>query len=142
MSGTEPGHDELVDLVRQALVDGEVEFTQRGDVFDVVLPGHGEAFRDRKKIDYFQDYLRDLSKKIAKMHADGVSAEEAAKRIDMTNHAAHFPSITGPGVHPHAVERAYAKAKEINPNPGGIRTAEERAILFGQTAASVQSSTR
>jgi glyoxylase-like metal-dependent hydrolase (beta-lactamase superfamily II) len=76
--------------------------------FDVVLPGHGEAFRDRKKIDYFQDYLRDLSKKIAKMHADGVSAEEAAKRIDMTNHAAHFPSITGPGVHPHAVERAYA----------------------------------
>jgi GST-like protein len=37
-----------------------------------------------------------------------------------------------------AVERAYAKAKEINPNLGGIRTAEERAILFGQTAASVQ----
>jgi GSH-dependent disulfide-bond oxidoreductase len=36
-----------------------------------------------------------------------------------------------------AVERAYAKAKEINPNMGGIRTAEERAILFGQTAASV-----
>ena len=36
-----------------------------------------------------------------------------------------------------AVERAYAKAKEVNPNMGGIRTAEERAILFGQTAASV-----
>ena len=36
-----------------------------------------------------------------------------------------------------AVVRAYEKAKEINPNPGGIRTAEERAILFGQTAASV-----
>jgi GST-like protein len=36
-----------------------------------------------------------------------------------------------------AVVRAYAKAKEINPNQGGIRTAEERAILFGQTAASV-----
>ncbi len=36
-----------------------------------------------------------------------------------------------------AVERAYAKAKEINPSQGGIRTAEERAILFGQTAASV-----
>jgi GST-like protein len=37
-----------------------------------------------------------------------------------------------------AVVRAYDKAKEINPNPGGIRTAEERAILFGQTAASVE----
>jgi GST-like protein len=36
-----------------------------------------------------------------------------------------------------AVVRAYEKAKEINPNLGGIRTAEERAILFGQTAASV-----
>jgi GSH-dependent disulfide-bond oxidoreductase len=37
-----------------------------------------------------------------------------------------------------AVVRAYEKAKEVNPNLGGIRTAEERAILFGQTAASVQ----
>src|SRR5262249_8027393 len=37
-----------------------------------------------------------------------------------------------------AVERSYAKAKEVNPNLGGIRTAEERAILFGQTAASVE----
>jgi GSH-dependent disulfide-bond oxidoreductase len=36
-----------------------------------------------------------------------------------------------------AVVRSYEKAKEINPNLGGIRTAEERAILFGQTAASV-----
>jgi GST-like protein len=41
-----------------------------------------------------------------------------------------------------AVERAYAKAKEINPNAGGIRTAEERAILFGQTAASVAAAAR
>ena len=37
-----------------------------------------------------------------------------------------------------AVERAYEKAKAVNPNLGGIRTAEERAILFGQTAASVE----
>jgi len=37
-----------------------------------------------------------------------------------------------------AVKRAYAKAKEVNPNPGGIRTAEERAILFGQTAQSIE----
>ncbi len=76
--------------------------------FEVVLPGHGQAFREREKIDWFQSYLRDLSPKIAKMHADGVSAADAAKQIDMTSHAAHFPTITGPGVHPHAVERAYA----------------------------------
>src|SRR5262249_3238097 len=41
-----------------------------------------------------------------------------------------------------AVERAAAKGKEINPNGGGIRTAEERAILFGQTAASVAAAAR
>jgi GST-like protein len=37
-----------------------------------------------------------------------------------------------------AVERAYKMAKEVNPNLGGVRTAEERAILFGQTATSVE----
>ena len=37
-----------------------------------------------------------------------------------------------------AVKRAYAKAKEVNPNAGGISTAEQRAILFGQTAQSVE----
>ncbi len=41
-----------------------------------------------------------------------------------------------------AVVRAYEKAKAINPNPPGIRTAEERAILFGQTAASVNAAVR
>ena len=41
-----------------------------------------------------------------------------------------------------AVKRAYDKAKEINPNPPGVRTAEQRAILFGQTAASVANATR
>ncbi|HML08874.1 MAG TPA: glutathione S-transferase N-terminal domain-containing protein [Xanthobacteraceae bacterium] len=37
-----------------------------------------------------------------------------------------------------AVKRAYAKAKEINPDRSTERSAEERAILFGQTAASVE----
>jgi hypothetical protein len=35
------------------------------------------------------------------------------------------------------VVRAYAHVPKINPSQGGIRTPEERAILFGQTAASV-----
>jgi len=37
-----------------------------------------------------------------------------------------------------ATERAYAIADEINPDQGGIRTDEERKILFGQTAAVVR----
>ena len=35
-----------------------------------------------------------------------------------------------------ATERAYARGAEVNPNPPGIRSEEERKILFGQTAAS------
>ena len=41
-----------------------------------------------------------------------------------------------------AVARAYALVKDINPAQGAIRTAEERAILFGQTAASVKAAVR
>jgi GST-like protein len=39
-----------------------------------------------------------------------------------------------------ATKRAWAKAKEVNPNFGqpAIRTDEERKILFGQTAAVVK----
>ena len=39
-----------------------------------------------------------------------------------------------------ATQRAYAKAKEVNPNYGqpAIRTEEERKLLFGQTAAVVK----
>jgi len=36
-----------------------------------------------------------------------------------------------------AVKKAYEWVPKINPGQGGIRTPEERAILFGQTAASV-----
>jgi GSH-dependent disulfide-bond oxidoreductase len=41
-----------------------------------------------------------------------------------------------------AVVKAYEWTPKINPSGGGIRTAEERAILFGQTAASVQASVK
>jgi GST-like protein len=37
-----------------------------------------------------------------------------------------------------ATERAYARAQEINPKPGGIRTEEERRILFGQDKSVVK----
>jgi GST-like protein len=37
-----------------------------------------------------------------------------------------------------ATERAYAKAKEVNPSPSAIRTEEERKILFGQDKSVVK----
>jgi len=37
-----------------------------------------------------------------------------------------------------ATQRAYARAKEVNPSQGGIRTEEERRILFGQDRSVVK----
>ncbi|MBN8920609.1 MAG: glutathione S-transferase N-terminal domain-containing protein [Rhizobiales bacterium] len=36
-----------------------------------------------------------------------------------------------------ATKKAYEIVKSVNPNAGGIRTEEEKRILFGQTAASI-----
>ena len=74
--------------------------------FDTVLPGHGDAFTDKSKIDYFQAYLRDVWSEVSRLKKQGVSAEEAAKRADLTKHKDHLP-IQGPGVPPLAATRIY-----------------------------------
>jgi len=74
--------------------------------FDTVLPGHGDAFTDKTKIDYFQAYLRDVWSEVSRLKKEGASAEEAAKRADLTKHKDHFP-IQGPGVPPIAATRIY-----------------------------------
>jgi cyclase len=76
--------------------------------FDVVLPGHGQAFRDKERIGYFQEYLKDFWAQAEQLHRAGISAAEAAKRIDMRRHAAHFPDIKDVGVFPPGVVRVYA----------------------------------
>jgi len=75
--------------------------------FDTVLPGHGEAFTDKAKIGYFQDYMRDVWTEVSRLKQQGVSAEDAAKRADLTKHSAHLP-INGPGVPLLGVQRIYA----------------------------------
>jgi cyclase len=75
--------------------------------FDTVLPGHGEAFTDKAKIDYFQAYLRDVWSEVSRLRQQGVSAEEASKRADLTKHKTHLP-IQGPGVPLIGVQRIYA----------------------------------
>ena len=74
--------------------------------FDTVLPGHGDAFTDKTKVDYFQAYLRDVWSEVSRLKKEGASAEEAAKRADLTKHKDHFP-IQGPGVPPIAATRIY-----------------------------------
>jgi len=75
--------------------------------FTTVLPGHGEAFTDKAKIDYFQAYMRDVWTEVSRLKQQGVSAEEASKRADLTRHRDHFPGITAPGVPLIGVQRIY-----------------------------------
>jgi len=75
--------------------------------FDTVMPGHGEAFTDKAKIDYFQAYMRDVWTEVSRLKKQGVSAEEAATRADLTKHKGQLP-IQGPGVPLIAAQRIYA----------------------------------
>ena len=54
--------------------------------FDIFVPGHGPPVSDLSRIDLVADFYRDLWEKTAEMHAAGVSAQEASKTLDLTNH--------------------------------------------------------
>jgi cyclase len=85
--------------------------------FDRVLPGHGEAFMGKEKITAFQAYLRDIWAQVGGLKRQGLPAEEAAKRVDMTAHKAQFPNIQGPGADVRWVARIY----EVMDMPGRSR---------------------
>ncbi|HEX6176710.1 MAG TPA: MBL fold metallo-hydrolase [Thermoanaerobaculia bacterium] len=73
--------------------------------FDTVIPGHGEAFTDKAKIDYFATYLRDVWSTVSELKKQGVSAEEASKRADLSKHKERFPN---PAVPVLGTQRIYA----------------------------------
>jgi cyclase len=75
--------------------------------FATVLPGHGEAFTDKAKIDYYQAYLRDAWEQVSRLKQQGVSAGEAVKRIDMSRHKERFPTTNNLGVPLLGVQRMY-----------------------------------
>lgn len=79
--------------------------------FETVVPGHGEVIVGgavaKERIVFVQAYLRDLWTQANDLKRQGVSAADAAKRIDLTAHRAHFPQITTIGVDARAVARVY-----------------------------------
>ena len=76
--------------------------------FNTVLPGHGVPFHDKALITAYQSYLQDLITKVAALRKQGLSADQAAEKVDLTSHAAAFPQITGPGADLRGVRRMYA----------------------------------
>jgi cyclase len=75
--------------------------------FTDVVPGHGEPWKGKEKIDHWQAYLRDIWQQASKLHDRKVPAADAAKQIDMTAHKNHYPMITAAGVAPIGVVRMY-----------------------------------
>ena len=76
--------------------------------FGTVLPGHGVPFHEKALITAYQSYLKDLTAQVAKLRTQGVTADEAAQKVDLTSHKADFPQITGPGADIRGVRRMYA----------------------------------
>ncbi len=76
--------------------------------FTVDLPGHGTPFTNKSLITAYQAYLTDLINQVTKLKNEGISPEDAAKRVDLTVHAKDFPQITGPGADIRGVRRMYA----------------------------------
>ncbi len=75
--------------------------------FDTMLPGHGVPFHEKSLITAYQSYLKDLIAQVAALRKQGVSADDAAKKVDMTSHKADFPQIQGPGAEVRGVRRMY-----------------------------------
>src|SRR5436189_209971 len=79
--------------------------------FDTVLPGHGVPFKGKARISAFQDYLRDFITQAKALKAQGLTAEQAAKKIDLTKHSKEFPQIREVGVDEAATRRFYRVAQ-------------------------------
>ena len=76
--------------------------------FDTVLPGHGQAFTGKTKLDHWQAYVRDFWTQAQAFHKKGVPWEEAAKQVDLRGNAVNYPGIKAVGIVPnHAMRRAY-----------------------------------
>jgi cyclase len=85
--------------------------------FDTVMPGHGVVFKGKTKIEAFQKYLRDVITQVTALRKQGLSAEAAAQKVDVTAYASEFASIRGVGIDAAAVRRIYQLADRPEPAP-------------------------
>jgi len=82
----------------------------KGLDFETVMPGHGVVFKGKAKIEAFQNYLRDVNTQVAALRKQGLSADAAAQKVDVTAYRNDFASIRGVGIDPAAVRRIYQLA--------------------------------
>jgi glyoxylase-like metal-dependent hydrolase (beta-lactamase superfamily II) len=58
----------------------------KGLDFEVIVPGHGSLVRDRPLIDFAQEYLRTYWGQVSRLHAQGLSVEEAVAKLDLSEY--------------------------------------------------------
>lgn len=83
--------------------------------FDTVMPGHGVVFKGKTKIEAFQRYLRDVIAQSTALKKQGLTADAAAAKIDVTSYRNEFASIRGVGIDAAAVRRIYQLADHPEP---------------------------
>ena len=74
--------------------------------FDIIVPGHGAPFKERQQITDFQNYIRELWRQAAALRLQGVTAQQAAEKVDMSKFAAQY-GLKSPRPDPRAVLRVY-----------------------------------
>ena len=74
--------------------------------FDIIVPGHGAPLKERQQITDYQNYLRDFWRQARTLRLQGVTAEQAAQKMDMSKFAAQY-GLKNPRPDPRAVLRAY-----------------------------------
>jgi cyclase len=75
---------------------------------DLVLPGHGAPFTDAKPhTTALQGYLRDIVKQVGDLRAQGMTADAAAQKVDLSAYRAEFPSTARPGAELRSVRHIY-----------------------------------
>ena len=73
---------------------------------ELVLPGHGPGFTEVERISNVQAYYTDLTEEIRRLKNLGYSAEEAAARADLRQHAETL-GVNQLGANVEAVQRMY-----------------------------------
>jgi len=76
--------------------------------YETTIPGHGEPFKGKERIDYFQAFLRDLWNQTKTLHDQKVPVADAAKRVDMSAHKPHYQNLSAmPGFQEATIARIY-----------------------------------
>src|SRR5438477_11866580 len=65
--------------------------------FDTVMPGHGVVLKGKTKVTAFQAYVRDVIAQGRALKKQGVSADQAAQKVDLAEHSDEFATIRAVG---------------------------------------------